>query len=624
MIEFDTNPSTGEVGWENQGTTTTPKPKIVSIEIIDKTDTTIKVKVTTKRNVGGTLIYSIQEENGAYQEIERVKQTATGELAQEEYTFNNLDSSKIYSKIKVEAIAENGETASKEIDVTTIPALTRNNVTFTYTVNGKSIQEGEYTQGPITVKIATKNVDTTGYRLQYTTGNPEVAGNWKDYDNRTGVEFTTKGNLYVRLSDGRQGGRYATAIINNIDTLPPKQFTPEVTTGIDYITVTGSTIDQEATATSASSGIAKYQFSKDGGATWVPTEGTTNTSYTFDNLKSGTNYKIQMKAIDKVGKEIITEPIEPATEEIKIAYQYNPSTWTNDKVAVTITTTPSLPAGYTVEYSKDRITWDSNANTMSQKGELYVRIKNANNYVIKDNITANVVKIDNDKPKDFTITQKRATTSTIEVEATAEDAEATSTSAKSGIAGYRFSKDDGANWTDYQESGTYKFDNLIGNVAGVTYPIKVEAKDQAGNTREAKKDCTTSRNDAYYVEDVGVVCTIGGREYKKMKSGGALCGIGYCVGSRKWANPVLVSTDPEATRFGSANDGFGSWTNYDPLDFHGVTFYVSRMGAGMPAESEIVTRFFDLNDKASAPSMTDEEWKTVMGNSILNKYFYNE
>ncbi len=148
MIEFDTNPSTGEVGWENQGTTTEPKPKIVSIEIIDKTDTTIKVKVTTKRNVGGTLIYSIQEENGAYQEIERVKQTATGELAQEEYTFNNLDSSKIYSKIKVEAIAENGETASKEIDVISVPTLTRNDVTFSYKkkVSGDTINEGSWTR----------------------------------------------------------------------------------------------------------------------------------------------------------------------------------------------------------------------------------------------------------------------------------------------------------------------------------------------------------------------------------------------------------------------------------------------------------------------------------------------
>ena len=36
----------GEVAWENNGTMTTPKPKIVSIEILDKTESTIKVKAT--------------------------------------------------------------------------------------------------------------------------------------------------------------------------------------------------------------------------------------------------------------------------------------------------------------------------------------------------------------------------------------------------------------------------------------------------------------------------------------------------------------------------------------------------------------------------------------------------
>ena len=474
------------MSWENQGTTTAPKPKIVSIEIIDKTDTTIKVKVTTKRNVGGTLIYSIQEENGAYQERERVKQTATGELAQEEYTFNSLDRSKIYTKIKVEAIAENGETASKEIDVTTIPALTRNNVTFTYTVNGKSIREGEYTQGPITVKIATKNVDTTGYRLQYTTGNPEVAGDWKDYDNKTGVEFTIKGNLYVRLSDGRQGGRYATAIINNIDTLPPKQFTPEVTTGIDYIKVTGSTIDQEETTTSTSSGIAYYQFSKDNGETWVPKDGTTETSYTFDDLESGTNCKIKMKAIDKVGKETITEPIERATENIEIAYQYNPSTWTNGNVVVTIATTPSLPEGYTVEYSKDRTTWDSN-NTMSEKGELYVRIKNANNYVIKDNMTANVANIDNTEPNKATLTIDATTIVTAKVEQNDNDAGSGVDITKCKWKYTKSNSEIGTDETNYTGGGTFTTNpqtiTLDIQEKGIYY-LHILTVDNVGNKKE--------------------------------------------------------------------------------------------------------------------------------------------
>ncbi len=612
--------SNEEIIWENQGTTAMPKPKIVAIEILERTDTTIKVKVTTRRNAGGTLLYSIKEEEGEYQEITRTTQATTGDPIEEEYTFTNLDADKSYTEIKVEAIAENGLTASKEIDIVKIPALTNKDVIFAYTVNGKSIKEGEYTQGPVTVKASIKNVDTTGYKVQYSQVDPKVGAIWEEYDTN-GVEFTTKGNLYVRLSDGKQGGRYATAKVN-IDTLPPKQFTPEVTTGIDYITVTGSTVDEEETTTSASSGIAKYQFSKDGGATWVPADGTTNTSYTFDNLKSGTNCKIQMKAIDKVGKEIITEPIEQATEEIEIAYQYSPSTWTNgnvEPVVVTIATTPSLPEGYTVEYSKDRSTWDSNANTMSQKGELYVRIKNANSYVIKDNMTANVVKIDNDKPKEFTITQESVTTSSITVKVTAEDAEATSTSAKSGIAGYRFSKDDGANWTDYQESGTYKFDNLIGNVAGVTYPIKVEAKDHAGNSREAKKDCTTTINSAYYCNTSGkLLCNIGGREFWKDNDKPAVVGMALQRdGGAYWQNPIVVSTDADAVKVKTSYDNLAS-PAAGSFDYHGIKFYYSTTGRsmrGILASNYPFLNIYDINFG---------QWFATAGKDLLDRYFSEE
>ena len=181
----------GEVAWENNGTMTTPKPKIVSIEILDKTESTIKVKVTVKRNGGGTLIYSIQEENGTYQEVTRT-QTPNGEQAQEEYIFT-IDPNKIYSKIKVEAIAENKQTASKEIDVITVPVLTRNDITFTYTVNGKTISENTYTQGPMTVQVSVKNIDMTSYIIQYATADPSVESNWKDYT--TGIQMNQNGEM---------------------------------------------------------------------------------------------------------------------------------------------------------------------------------------------------------------------------------------------------------------------------------------------------------------------------------------------------------------------------------------------------------------------------------------------
>ena len=372
--------SSGEVSWENQGTTAMPKPKIVAIEILERTDTTIKVKVTTRRNAGGTLIYSIKEEERDYQEITRTTQATTGDPIEEEYTFTNLAADKSYTEIKVEALAENGLTASKEIDLVKIPALTNKDVTFTYTVNGKTIKEGEYTKEPVTVKASIKNVDTTGYILQYSQVDPKMGANWKEYNKDNGVEFTNNGNLYVRLSDGKQGGKYTTAIVNNIDTLPPKQFTPTVTAEIDRITVSGSTTDQEATETSASSGIVKYQFTKDGGANWVPADGTTNTSYPFDNLKPDNSFKLQMKAVDKVGNETITDVIEQKTTKLEIALQ-SPSNWTNDSVTVTVTTKPEnlVEKGYTIEYSKDGNKWDPYPTAgipMEANGAVHARVIN--------------------------------------------------------------------------------------------------------------------------------------------------------------------------------------------------------------------------------------------------------
>ena len=401
----------GEVTWENQGTTTAPKPRIVSIEILDKTESTIKVRVITKRNGGGTLSYWIQEENGDYEKV-TTTQTASGEQAQEEYTFI-INPSKTYSKIKVEAIAENGETASKEIDVITVPELTASDVIFTYTVNGKTIKESDYTKGPVMVQIAIKNVNTTGYKLQYATEDPEVEGNWKEY--KTGVEFTNNGNLYVRLAEGRQGGKYATGRVENIDKLEPNTFTPTATSTTNSITLTGSTSDAPATSESASSGIKAYYFSKDDGATWEPTNGQTNTSYTFSGLTQNQTYSLKMKAVDQAGNETITETITQTTGEVpglteaSIKLNPNKTTPTNGNVIVTIEKTggEQYKIQYTTEEAPNNDTnWmdyqEGTEITFEENGVIHARLwdgTNAGSYA-----TANITNIDKTEPNSATIT----------------------------------------------------------------------------------------------------------------------------------------------------------------------------------------------------------------------------
>ncbi|MDD4066562.1 MAG: fibronectin type III domain-containing protein [Clostridia bacterium] len=45
----------------------------------------------------------------------------------------------------------------------------------------------------------------------------------------------------------------------------------------------------------------RYKYSKDGGITWEPEEGTTNPNYIFENLDPETEYSIKVMAIDSLG-----------------------------------------------------------------------------------------------------------------------------------------------------------------------------------------------------------------------------------------------------------------------------------------------------------------------------------
>ena len=510
MIEFDTNPSTGEVEWENQGTTTAPKPKIVSIEIIDKTDTTIKVKVTTKRNVGGTLIYSIQEENGVYQEIERVKQTATGELAQEEYTFT-LDPNKIYDSIKVEAITENGEKASKEIGVTTIPTLREEHVRFRYSVNGKTIGENEYTKESVIVEVTVTNSDMKEYQLQYTTGDPEVASNWSNY--KTGVKFTINGAIYLRLAQEEEVGKYLRKNIKNIDTKAPNTFTPTVENSnitTNSITVKGKTTDATETEETAGSGIAKYYFGIEEGnnktdgwePTWQPVDGQVikdEASYKFEGLKHNTTYSIRMKAIDGVGYETKSEIITVITATVPngIAISYSNSNWTNGNVTVTLINNSG--SAYKVQYSRnDGNSWNDYISGIeySANGTIQARLTDNLNPAETGNVgavvTGNVLKIDTTGPSISTTTPLTATSTTVN----SITLKIRTTDTKSGLGKikwyYKKSTDDQyasveeiyqtmngatAGATTEQE----KTKTLTGLTVGTQYSIYAEVYDVAGN-----------------------------------------------------------------------------------------------------------------------------------------------
>ena len=166
----------------------------------------------------------------------------------------------------------------------------------------------------------------------------------------------------------------------------------------------------------------------------------------------------------------------PELTDKDITFIKDPRYWTNENVKVTAQTKIT---GYTIQTSQDNVTWENNAcQEVTKNGKVYARLSNGyNSGKVYD---TEITKIDKLPPNEFT-PEATSTTKSITVKASTTDAAATSEYGSSGIAGYRFSKDNGSTWTDYQISGEYTWDKLQQTT---NYTIKVEAKDKAGNVRQ--------------------------------------------------------------------------------------------------------------------------------------------
>ena len=110
---------------------------------------------------------------------------------------------------------------------------------------------------------------------------------------------------------------------------------------------TTKSITVVATA-SATSGITKYEFSNDGGNTWV--NNGTNKTYTFNNLDNTKSYPIQVRVTSGIGKT--TTSASTSVQPNAIAVPTYKETGTTTKT-VTITYPSGCGSAYTCTYKKD-------------------------------------------------------------------------------------------------------------------------------------------------------------------------------------------------------------------------------------------------------------------------------
>ena len=199
-------------------------------------------------------------------------------------------------------------------------------------------------------------------------------------------------------------------------------------------------------------------------------------AYFYVIVDDGT-YKVSLKGAEYIGKRN-TNNIELAKGDIE--FVYDPTDWTNGKVKVEIKANKSID-GYDLEYkTKDNNIWTKYIKELEvdKNQDIYARLAGVLGQTSV--ATGTIANIDRLKPKDFT-PKVTATTNSITIEATTTDQEKTSDDECSGIAGYRFSKDNGVNWTDWQTNGNYTFNGLTQNI---TYEVKIEVKDKAENTNQ--------------------------------------------------------------------------------------------------------------------------------------------
>lgn len=419
------------------------------------------------------------------------------------YEFTNLTQGQNY-KIRVKALDNVGnETyASKDgsVDGKTIQTPTVEDVVQSL---------GEIKLKPNTTEYTNKDViveaiypAAIGYTNEISIDNGTT---WAEYTGAVAVSKNTTVLARLKDSKGQTGGNKSLKI-SNIDKLAPKDFSMGTPTSTRYsITVNASTTDATATADNASSGIKEYKYILINGL-WKWEATSSNTSYTFNNLTQGKTYQIEVIAIDNAGNEKTalnsgTTSIQTQVVDSAVTITPNTTDWTKNDVTVTVTY-PSNIDGLKQEISIDNgATWSDYTNmstvlTITQNTTVKARIIDpTTNTLVGVEAVRAITNIDKTPPEDFTIINNATTATTIQISANTTDTE-------SGIAGYYFSKDNGATWQNNADLLTTSY-TYTGLTPGTAYNMQIKVIDRAGNERIVSKTITTASQFTLTIDPAG-------------------------------------------------------------------------------------------------------------------------
>jgi len=254
---------------------------------------------------------------------------------------------------------------------------------------------------------------------------------------------------------------------------------------------------QMSGATDSGSGIAKYEYSTDGGNTWTALD-SEETSFTVKEEGDHTD-KIQVRVTDKAGNVSEVNTVTAIKIDLYApvisSVAAEPSDWTSGSVTLHVDATDS---GSGIEaYKFGDGEWQTdNSKVFAENGTVTVSVKDNAGQI--SSTTYTIDKIDKTKPGTPVISAKVGNASYASGNWTAGNVviDVSATDVGSEIKGYRYSVD-GESWT-YVEGETMSLTHSENTDAtGVTY--RFVAVDMAGNVSEASGSITVKKRQPYTI-----------------------------------------------------------------------------------------------------------------------------
>ena len=302
--------------------------------------------------------------------------------------------------------------------------------------------------------------------------------------------------IIVRLTDGK-GNYGGIKTINIEDAKAP-------TVVVNQGTVTETSISVTVNATDSESGMPspasyRYYIKKNTDADYPTQPEATdgNAGYTFTGLDDNTSYDIKVEVDDNAGntgsgelKEVKTLVTVP-DGDVEGAIKVEGPTWTDGKASISVSIGDDVDDSLYLEYKKGetgeytRLEGDTIGDLVSGD-KIYIHLTDGT----RDGTDKEVEILDTKSPT-VTVTNGTVTTNSITVNVVATDGE----SGMPSPASYKYyiAKADGGSFAEEPDGGasgsaTHTFANLEANV---TYNIRVEVSDVAGNNGTGTTTATT-------------------------------------------------------------------------------------------------------------------------------------